>query len=384
MDFALTEEQQMLQRAIRDFIKRECPPQVMKELYVRGEFPRDIFNKLAGLGVCGLTIPQEYGGAGNELMSAVMVIEELSRCDTCLGFIYILSAFYGGHNVYMIGNEEQRKAFLPRLAKGEILFSYALTEPDAGSDIGAVRCTATPSGDNFVVNGMKTFITAVDQTNVTTTLLRTSGTPPSSEGLTMFFIDSNSPGIQLRKLGKMGWGLLHTFEVAYENVIVPRARIAGGEGCLGKGWRAMFSTLETERLQLAPSAVGTAQGALDRAVAYAKERTQFGQPIGRFQAIRHMVADMLTRVNAARWLTYYAAWLAEQGKPCSLECNMAKLFASEICRTVCMSALDVMGAYGYSTEHEMERFVRDGIPFVMLGGSSQILKNQIAREGGGL
>lgn len=384
MDFALTEEQQMLQTTIREFMERECPTEIMRKMHTEQIFPRDIFKKLASLGVCGLTVPEKYGGAGNKIVSAMIVLEELSRCSTCIAFVYILNTFYGGHNVYLVGNEEQRKAFLPRLAKGEMLFSYALTEPDAGSDISAVRCSAVQKGNNFIVNGVKTFITSIDETDVTTTLLRTGGTPPSREGLTMFFIESKSPGIKLRSIGKLGWEMLHTFEVVYEDVTVPRVNIAGGEQRLGKGWEALLSTLATERLQLAPCAVGIAQGALDRAIAYAKQRSQFGQPIGRLQPIRHMVADMLTQISAGRWLTYHAAWLAEQDKPCLLEANMAKLFTSEVCRSACLAAMDIMGAYGYSKEHDIERFLRDGIPFVMLGGSSQILKNMIAREGGGL
>ncbi len=384
MDFSLSEEQQMLHNTIREFTERECPPELMRELDAQGKFPRDIFNKLASLGVCGLTIPERYGGAGNKIVDAAIVIEELSRCNASLGMVYILSAFYGGHNVYLTGNEEQRKAYLPRIARGEMLFAYALTEPDAGADIAAVSSRAVLKGDSFVVNGVKTFITSANESDITTTLLRTNGTPPSREGLTMFFIDSKSPGIKLRSIGKLGWKPIHTFEVVYEDVTVPKANIVGGEENLGKGWETLLSTLETERLQLAACAVGTAQGALDRAIAYAKERHQFGQPIGRFQSIRHIIADMLTQVTAGRWLTYYAAWLAEQEKPCLLECNMAKLFASDMCRAVCLGAMDVTGAYGYSTELDVEMFLRDGIPFVMLGGSSQILKNMIARQGGGL
>lgn len=379
MDFELTEDQKMLKRTMQDFINKECPKELIRKLDESDEFPRPLFNKLRELGVAGLTIPEAYGGLGRQILSAIIVVEELSRRYPALGWVYVMCAFYGGVDVYRIANEEQKRRYLPRLANGEILFAYALTEPNAGSDLAAIETVASRQGDNFVIDGEKIFITGADEADYILALVRTEKSPKPAEGLSIMIVDGRAEGVKTRHIKKLGYKGSSACEITFQNVAVPMENVAGGPECIGKGMQLLLKTLDTERLEVAACGVGVAQGALDEAVEYAKNRVQYGRPISKLQAIRHMLAEMATQVQAARLLTYQAAWLEEQGLPCSLEANMAKLFATEAAKHVALEGMQIFGGYGYSMEFDMQRYVRDSLVLPIGGGTSQIVKNAIAR-----
>ena len=379
MDFELTEKQRILRNTIREFIRKECPDRLVREMDKRHEVPPEIFSKLADLGVCGLMVPQQYEGVGPDLLGALIVSEELAWQWMALSWAYCLVTYFGGANVAELGDESQKQAYLPQIAKGKISFSYALTEPNAGSDLSTCQTMAIPQGDEFIINGQKTYISGADSTNYLFTLVKTDKDLPNRQAFTIFIIDSKTSGIEVRPIEKIGLGGCSSCEVFFNDVHVPKQNIVGGPDSLGKGWGQLLQTLVTERLHLAAEAVGIAQGALDKAMTFAKERTQFGQPIINFQAIGHKLAEMATEVEAARLLTYYAAYLKEQGKPCYTESAMAKFFACDVATRVSEQGLLVAGGHGYMLESEMQRYFRDVMAVVIGGGTPEIQKEAIIR-----
>jgi alkylation response protein AidB-like acyl-CoA dehydrogenase len=378
LSFELTEEQQMLKSTIQKFMNSECPKSLVRELDERDEFPKDIFNKLKGLGITSLTVPEEYGGSGRRIVDAVVVGEEITRRYATLGWVFGMCIWYGGENVNQTGNVEQKRRLLPGLAQGKYLFAYALTEPNAGSDLSAIQTYATSKGDVYKLNGTKIFITGAQYADYMTTLVRTEGKPPSRDGLTMFFVDMKAKGITFRDIDKLGYKGSKSCEVLLDDVEMHMDDIVGGPATLNKGWEVMMKTLDTERIAVAVSGLGVAQGALDISLDYAKNRVQFGKQIGKHQAIRHMLADMALDVQLARLATFYAASLSDRNQPCTMECNMAKLHAGEAAKRAALNGLQIMGAYGYCMENDIQRYVRDAIFLPIGGGTSQILRNAIA------
>ena len=291
-----------------------------------------------------------------------------------------MSAFYGGMNIGHNGDEKQKQFFLPKIAQGEILFSYALTEPNVGSDAAAVQTTATKNSNGFKLNGTKMLITGADQADYILTLTRTDKDVPKHKGLTMFILDRKKKGINIRPMAKLGYKGSSCCEIVLNEVEVNADDILGGKDCINNGWSQVLATLDVEHLEIAACGVGLAQGAFDEAIRYAKEREQFGQPIGRFQAIQHMLAEMATEIQTARLLLYYTTWLMEQNKPCALESAMAKYYASEVAKRVSLEGLQIFGGYGYMMEYDIQRFVRDSLILPIGGGTTEILKNIIARR----
>ena len=378
MDFAFCSEHEALRESLRKFLRKECPPETVRALDEKDEFPAGILEKMKPLGLSGLTIDEKYGGSGVDILGAILVVEELSVRFPALAWIYVMSAFYGGVNVGRNGSEEQKERFLPGLAGGDILFSYALTEPDAGSDAASARTALTRSGESYRLNGTKTLITGADRADYILVLARSDKNLPKHKGLTMVIVDRRQEGVGVRKLAKLGYKGSSTCEVVFEDVEVSAGDVLGGEECMNKGWAQLLSTLDVEHLEVAACSVGVAQGAFDEAMRYAKEREQFGQPIGRFQSIQHMFAEMATGIQTARLLLYYTTWMMEQKKPCALESAMAKYHASEVAKQVSLSALQIFGGYGYTMEYPIQRYVRDSLVLPIGGGTSQILKNIIA------
>jgi alkylation response protein AidB-like acyl-CoA dehydrogenase len=378
MDFSLSVEHRMIQESVQEFLKKECPMDKVRELDEKDEFPVEIFNKIKPLGLTGLTIAQEYGGTGRDIFGGILVVEELSKRYPALGWLYVMSAFYGGVNVGRNGNEKQKKQLLPRIARGDILFSYAITEPNAGSDAASVQTAATKHNEGFKLNGTKTLITGADHADYILTLTRTSYDAAKHKGLTMFIVDKKKEGIEVSPLIKLGYKGSSCCEIVFDEVELSPEDILGGRDCLNNGWSQVLSTLDVEHLEIAACSVGLAQGAFDEAIKYAKKREQFGQPIGRFQAIQHMLAEMATGIQTARLLLYYTTWLMEQNKPCSLESAMAKYYASEVARQVSIQGMQIFGGYGYIMEYDIQRFVRDALILPIGGGTTQILKNIIA------
>ena len=378
MDFKFTEEQEILRRSVRNFMDKECPREYVRELDEKEEFPFDLYKKMAKLGWYGLPFPEEYGGSGCGAVDFIIVGEELTRPS------YEIAAGYGApiFNALTLlhhGSEELKNRYIPRVVRGEMMWSIALTEPNAGSDVASVVTSAVPEGDEFIMNGQKIFISGGDVANIITIAVRTNKDVPKHQGISMFLLDPKSPGIEIRKIRTLGRRMIHATEIFLEDVRVPKENLVGE---LNGGWKVLLSGLELERLFACAGYVGNAQTVVDVALQHAKERVQFGRPIGTFQAIGHMLADMQTEVDAARLLTYRAAWMIDQEIPCMKEVSMAKLFGSETFARLTNQGMQIMGGYGYSMEYDMQRYFRDARIVTVAAGSSQMQRTIIAREMG--
>jgi len=380
MDFSLSEEQKMVRETMTRFIERECPKEVVRQLDEADEFPKEIFSKLADLGVLGLTVPEEYGGSGRDLLSAITVLEILSSRFPALGWAFVQAVFYGGEIITKLGSEEQKRRYLPEVVDGGRLFSYALTEPDAGSDAAAANTFAQPDGDEFLINGTKTFITGADVAGTLNMLVRTDKSVSKHKGLSMILVDSPAEGLTIRPIEKLGYKCASCCEVVLEDVRVRKENILGGPEMFNQGWSQLLATLDVEHLEVAACGVGLAEGAYQEALKYAQERVQFGQPIGKFQAVSHQLADLATEIAASKLLTYHACWTIEQGQPAPLESSQAKLFATETAKKASLAAVLIMGAYGYSMEFDAQRFARDSLGLILGGGTSEVLRNVIAHK----
>ena len=380
IDFSYTDEQKMIIDTVRKFVEKECPKQLMRELDEKDVFPRDIFKKIADLGLLGLSVEEKYGGAGRDTIGYLLVIEEMAKAHSALGFAVTLSFSYGGENISNNGNEAQKQVYLPKIAKGECLFALALTEPDAGSDLASLKSNAVEKGDKFIINGTKTLITDADVADYILTLVRTDKNLPKHKGLSFFIIDAKKEGITIRKIEKLGYKGSSICEVNLEDVEVSRVDILGGPGCINNGWGQLLKILDIEHLEMAANSLGVAQAAFNDTLQYAKEREQFGQPIGKFQVIGHMLAEMGTEIQAARLMMLYAAWLKDRGMPCGKEGAMAKYYASEVAKKVALNGMQIHGGYGYTMEYDVQRYVRDSLLLPIGGGTTQIQKNIISRH----
>lgn len=373
----------MLRETLRRFVDAEMPRELVREWDRTRHFPREVFQKLAGLGVCGLTIEERHGGLGRDIVAAVVVIEELCRRGTSLGGPYIHCAFYGGINISAEGTEQQKRELLPRLARGEILFAYGLTEPDAGSDLAGVRTTARRSADGrrVVIRGSKRWCTAADIADYLYCLVRSGPADARHRNLSFVLVPTGLPGMTVKPIGHLGLGYAESTDVIFDDVEVPFENVVGGEAGWNSGWRALVGpALDVERLELTAMAYGIAIAAVEDAWTYAQERKQFGRSIARFQAIAHALVDARTRLAACGHMLYHAAWLANEGRDCSVESSMAKLFVTETAVDIVRACQQVMGAYGCSTEYDMERYARDILLMPIVGGSSNIQRNNIARR----
>lgn len=377
MDFALTSEQQMLIKSLREFLEREVTPETVREYDELDKPPMHLRERMRELGVFGLTVPEEYGGAGICLTEAALVVEELSRVWPALAWIYIGTAFYGGENLRKLGSPLQKEEFLPRIAAGDLLFAYALTEPEAGSDTVSVRVKAERAGEVFRINGTKTFISLPDHADWIIALTRTMESDDRRHGLTMFLVPTGAEGLSFNKLEKLGYRGSTLCEVVFDQVEVPDGNILGGTEMLHRGWEQLLKTLDVEHLEMAACGVGVAQGAFELAREYASQRVQFGRPIARFQAISHLLADMAVGVHASRLMLRNCCWLIEQEIPAGLEACMAKYFATETAKKCALDALQIFGGIGYTMDCDIQRYVRDSLVLTIGGGTSQILKNQI-------
>jgi alkylation response protein AidB-like acyl-CoA dehydrogenase len=308
-------------------------------------------------------------------LDVVIIAEELSRRSADLVMAYAGSVFCG-LNILRKGSEEQKRHWLPKLLSGDIKMSISISEPDAGSDVGAIRTTAHRDGDNWIINGQKLWATgAAAKNNVINIYVKTDSNARYQEGMSLFLVDNDTPGVKMRKLDMLGRRCVGTYEVFLNDVRVPADRLVGGEN---KGWDVVLSGLQVERVTAAATACGGAQAVVDLALQYAKDRKQFGRPIGTFQAIAHMLADMQTEVEAARTLMWRAAWMVASGQKALREITMAKLFASETYVKVASMGMQVLGGYGYSMEFDMQRYFRDSRAATIAGGSSQMQRNLLA------
>jgi alkylation response protein AidB-like acyl-CoA dehydrogenase len=377
VDFTLTQEQQDFRQALRQLVEKEIMP-VAAEWERSGRYPTEIVEHLKAMGLFGITTPEEYGGLALDMVSFALVYEEIAR-----GWMGI-AGILGSHNmscsiIARHGTEEQKQRLLPKLASGEYRTGIGLTEPGAGTDLQGITTTARREGDEYVVNGTKTWITNARHAAVLPVLVKTDPTAtPAHKGMSLLLVDTTTPGFEVsRDLGKLGYKGTESCEIFIQDVRVPERDLLGGVE--GRGLQQALSGLEIGRLNVAARSVGVAQAAYDAALRYARERTAFGKPIADFQAIQLKLADIATQLQAARLMTYWAASQADAGRRVDMEAGMAKYFASETALTASLEAMRIHGGYGYSTEFVVERLYRDA-PLMAIGeGTNDILRTVIAK-----
>ncbi|MGI6615553.1 MAG: acyl-CoA dehydrogenase [Dethiobacteria bacterium] len=375
MNFVLTDEQKMTRQMVRDFAEKEVKPSA-EERDEQELFSREIFDKMGELGLTGIPWPEEYGGAESDFISYVIAVEELSRVDASTGTTLSAHISLAGWPLFKYGSEEQKKKYLEPMALGEKLGAFALTETTAGTDATAAQSTARLDGDSYILNGTKIFITNAGEAEIYIVFAMTDP-EKGSRGMSAFIVEKDAPGLAFgKKERKMGLRSSPTLEMIFEDCRVPRENLLGQEG---EGLKIALSTLDGGRNGIAAQAVGIAQGALEEAVAYAREREQFGRPIASFQAISFMLADMATKVEAARLLTYQAAYLENEGLPYGKASAMAKLFASEAAMKITTQAVQIFGGYGYTRDYPVERFMRDAKITEIYEGTSEAQRMVISR-----
>jgi alkylation response protein AidB-like acyl-CoA dehydrogenase len=377
VNFALTDEQQQLRRSIREFAEGEIAPHVM-EWDEASHFPIEIMPKLAEMGLLGVIFPEQYGGAGLGYIEYVIAIEELSRVDGSVGIIVAAHNSLCSNHIFKFGTEAQKQRYLVPLAQGKKIGAWSLTEPEAGSDAGGTRTTAKRDGNHWLINGAKTFTTNGHYADICVAMAVTDKSK-NSHGISAFIVEKGTAGFKPgKKENKLGLRASDTSEMILSDCRIPQENILGAEG---EGFIGSLRILDGGRISIAALALGMAQGALDAAINYAKQRKQFGQPISEFQAIQFKLADMATQIEAARLLVYQAAWLADQNiARFTRESSMAKLFASEVAVRVANECVQIHGGYGFIKDYPAEKFYRD-VKLCTIGeGTSEIQKLVIARQ----
>ncbi len=376
MDFSFTEEQELTRKMVREFAEAEIAPHSAR-LDEEQEFPFEIFRKLGELGLTGVIFPPEYGGAGLATVEYAIVVEEIARVDPGVALSVAAHNSLAGNHIYLAGTEEQKRKYLVPLAKGEKIGTWSLTEPTAGSDAGGTKTKAEKDGDHFVLNGSKTFATHGSVADIAIVF---GVTDPAAKhrGISAFILEKGMAGFRPgKKENKMGCRASDTAELAMEDCRVPRSQLLGREG---EGFRDAMRVLDGGRISIAAMAVGTAQGALEAAVKYARQRQQFGRAIAEFQAIQFLLADCATEIEAARWLTLRAAHMKDQGQDVNKAGAIAKLYASETAVRVTDKAIQIHGGYGYMKEYPVEKFHRDAKLTTIGEGTSEIQRLVIARR----
>ena len=375
MELRFTEEQEMIRDMVRDFAKTEIEPFI--ERMEEGQFPREILKKMGELGLMGTTAPESLGGSEMDFTSYIIAINELSKVSAVIGVILSVHTSVGTNPILYFGNEAQKQKYVPKLASGEYLGAFCLTEPNAGSDAGALKTRAVKDGDNYVINGSKVFITNGGEAEVYIVFASTD-LEKGSRGISAFIVEKDTPGLIIGKdEHKMGLHGSRTVQLTFENMVVPAANLLGVEG---EGFKIAMANLDVGRIGIAAQALGTAEAALEAATNYAKERIQFGKPIAANQGVGFKLADMATAVEAARLLVYRAADLRSKGLPCGKEASMAKLFASKTAMDVAIDAVQIFGGYGYTKDYPVERYFRDAKVMEIYEGTSEIQRLVIGKH----
>ncbi len=376
MDFRLSDDQLMMQKMVRDFVEEEVIPQavITDETH---EYPQALLRKMGELGLMGIPIPEEYGGAGADFLSYILAIEEIARGCASTAVILAVHTSVGTFPILYYGTEEQKQKYLPRLARGEIIGAFALTEANSGSDASSLVTTAERRGDHYVLNGSKRFITSAGHAGVYTVMASTDRSK-GPHGVTSFLVDANTPGFVIgKKEEKMGLHGSATCELIFEDAIVPVENRLGEEG---QGFKVAMSLLDGGRIGIGAQGLGIGQAAFEAALAYSQERVQFKQAIVNFQGIQFMLADMATQLEAARLLVYQAAAKRVAGLPYSKEASMAKMFATDTAMKVTTDAVQIFGGYGYTKEYKVERYMRDAKITQIYEGTNQIQRVVIAKH----
>ncbi len=377
MPIDLTEEQLMMRGIVRKLVNKELAPRAA--MYDQNhEFPWENIRKMGELGLMGIPIPEEWGGAGCDFLSYIITIEEISRACASTGVILAVHTSVGTFPILLFGTEEQKQKYVPKLAAGEYIGAFALTESNAGSDPGNLSTTARLEGNHYIVNGTKIFITNGGVADVYVTFVRTGPDSKGYKGITCLLIDKDTPGFLIGKREeKMGLNASHTTELIFDNARVPKENLLSMEG---DGFRIAMALLDTGRIGIGAQGLGIAQGAFDVALAYAKERVMFGKPIIEHQAVGFMLADMATQIDAARMLVYRAARLKDKGLPLSKEASMAKMYATDTAMMVTTNAVQILGGNGYCREYPVERMMRDAKITQIYEGTNQIQRLVIAKN----
>lgn len=370
----------MLRRQLRRFVEAELPRDKVRAWERECTFPRDVLAKLAALGVFGLTVAEEYGGLGRDVVAAIVVIEELARRGAVMAGPYIHGAFYGGLNISESGSEEQKRALLPKLARGELLIAYGFSEPDVGGDLSQVSTSGRliDGGRSVLINGTKRWCTGARDADYIYCLLKSDAEAPKYKNLSFVLIPPATKGISITDLDHMGFQYSKTTDVIFDDVVVPAENVVGGSAGWNRGWQKLVGpALDVERLEVAALSLGIAHAAVADAWEYAQGRRQFGCAISGHQAIRHTLADVQTKLRACEHMLYHAAWLANEGRECAVESSMAKLFVADTSLEIVLACQQVMGAYGCSEEYDLARHVRDVTCMPIIGGSSNMQRNNI-------
>jgi len=378
MNFDLSEEHQLIRNTVREFAEREVKP-LARELDDREEFSMELTQKLGELGLFGMTLPEKYGGQGLDTISYIIAVEELARIDGSQAATLAAHNSLGIGPLYYYGTEEQRMKYLPQLCTGKALWSFGLTEPDAGSDSRGTKTTAKLVNGDWVINGAKRFITnGSSELNIGSTVQAVTGISANGKKeYSTIIVDGGTPGFKRVTMhGKMMWRASDTAELFFDDCKVPSENLLG---MIGEGSKIMLSTLDAGRLSIAAMGLGCAQGAFEMALKYSSERKQFGQTINKFQAIAFKLADMATKIELARTLLYKACWLKDQGRPFGKEAAMSKLYCSEIANEVTNDAVQVFGGYGLMKDYDIERFYRDQRLLQIGEGTSEIQRIVISR-----
>lgn len=376
MDFLLTPEQEMLKESVRNFVQKEIKP-LIKEYDDKGQWPEILTQKLGEMGLLGIVIPTEYSGAGYSNVDYVIILEEISKVDPSVGLVVAAHNSLCSNHINLFGSEEQKKKYLTRLASGQTLGAWGLTEPGAGSDAAALKTKAEKKGDYWVLNGSKLFITNGSLAEITVVMAVTSP-KKGKKGISALILEKGMKGFEAgKKEDKLGIRAADTAELIFEDVEVPSENMLGEEGT---GYKAALTILDGGRVSIAGFSLGIAAGALEESIKYAKERIQFDQPIAHFQAIQWMLADGFTELEAARLLTYRAAFLEDKGNKIPKESAMAKLFASELAVKASSQAVQILGGYGFTKDYPVEKFYRDSKLATIGEGTSEIQRWIIAQK----
>ncbi len=379
MDFDLTEEQRLMVDSVDRFMRRHLPPEEVRRRDRAHQPPDDLLPAMAEFGILGLPIPERYGGLGRDWRTVALVQERLAFHAGMMASLYSRAVAFGAMSLLTYGSEAHKEKLLPRIVRGELLFSLALTEPGAGSDAAALITSAKKVDGGWRINGRKTWISGADTSNYIVTACRTGKGERRHEGISMLLVPGDAPGLTMTPLEKVGNNCLSSWDIGFDDVFVPDDALLGEEG---GGFRHLMATLQYSRAGQAANATGQGQAAVDMALAYAKERVQFGQPIGRFQAVQHHLANMQTRVDQARLMLYRLAWLIAKDQPCRKEAAQAKLVASEMLEYVAHLGMQIMASAGYSLDSDMQRIWRDARLYAFGEGTSELQRNIIAREMG--
>lgn len=369
-----------IRRQLQRWVAEKLPREKRIEWDQKATWDRTLFKELAEMGLIGLTIPAEFGGSGEDIYAAAAVIDELCQGGTSMAGPYIHAAFYGGLNISENGSQAQKEDLLPKIARGEMFLCYGLSEPNVGGDLPSVETRVDRDGGELVINGAKRWCTGADWSDYIYCLCRSGEREQRHGNLTFVLIPTNAPGIKMQPLAHSNLRYTNSMDVYFDDVRLPESAIVGGPEMWNKGWQVLAGrALDVEKIEITAVAYGVARAALDEAWTYAQEREQFGKPIAKHQAVAHKLVAARTKLQACRHMLYHAAWLATEDLPCSAETAMAKLFCADVGVEIGIACQQVIGAYGLSDAYDIERHVRDLLGMPIVGGSSDMQKNNLAK-----